>query len=199
MRREYPTDIGPVDLLCRDADGGAVAVEIKRRGDIDGVEQLARYLERLDLDPTLRPVRGIFVAQQIKPQARVLAESRDLGWVEVDYDELRGIESRRAPAVLTVAHPRSPHLLLSAGAEPDDEADGPARRDRNRHPSGVPPDRSSTNPSVALPHRRRPNPSSEAPRPGRHLRRPDAPLTERSSWMHRIETGQTYRSARRDR
>ena len=93
VRREYPTDIGPVDLLCRDADGVAVAVEIKRRGDIDGVEQLARYIERLNLDPLLRPVRGVFVAQQIKPQARVLAESRDLHWVEVDYDELRGIES----------------------------------------------------------------------------------------------------------
>ena len=93
VRREYPTDIGPVDLLCRDGDGGAVAIEIKRRGDIDGVEQLARYIERLDLDPTLRPVRGIFVAQSIKPQARVLAESRNLAWVEVDYDELRGIES----------------------------------------------------------------------------------------------------------
>jgi RecB family endonuclease NucS len=93
VRREYPTDIGPVDLLCRDGEGGAVAIEIKRRGDIDGVEQLARYIERLDLDPTLRPVRGIFVAQSIKPQARVLAESRNLLWVEVDYDELRGIES----------------------------------------------------------------------------------------------------------
>jgi RecB family endonuclease NucS len=93
VRREYPTDIGPVDLLCRDVEGGAVAIEVKRRGDIDGVEQLARYIERLDLDPTLRPVRGIFVAQSIKPQARVLAESRNLAWVEVDYDELRGIES----------------------------------------------------------------------------------------------------------
>jgi len=93
VRREFPTDIGPVDLLCRDGEGGAVAIEIKRRGDIDGVEQLARYIERLDLDPTLRPVRGIFVAQSIKPQARVLAESRNLAWVEVDYDELRGIES----------------------------------------------------------------------------------------------------------
>jgi endonuclease len=93
VRREYPTDIGPVDLLCRDGEGGVVAIEIKRRGDIDGVEQLARYIERLDLDPTLRPVRGIFVAQSIKPQARVLAESRNLAWVEVDYDELRGIES----------------------------------------------------------------------------------------------------------
>jgi hypothetical protein len=93
VRREYPTDIGPVDLLCRDADGGAVAIEVKRRGDIDGVEQLARYLERLDRDPTLRPVRGIFVAQSIKPQARVMAASRGIDWVEVDYDELRGIES----------------------------------------------------------------------------------------------------------
>ncbi len=93
VRREYPTDIGPVDLLCRDADGGAVAIEIKRRGEIDGVEQLARYLERLELDPTLRPVRGIFVAQSVRPQARVLAASRGIDWVEVDYDELRGIES----------------------------------------------------------------------------------------------------------
>ena len=93
VRREYPTDIGPVDLLCRDTDGAAVAIEIKRRGDIDGVEQLTRYLARLELDPMLRPIRGVFVAQQIKPQARVLAESRGIGWVEVDYDALRGIES----------------------------------------------------------------------------------------------------------
>jgi len=93
VRREYPTDIGPVDLLCRDGDGGAVAIEVKRRGDIDGVEQLARYLERLERDPSLRPIRGVFVAQVIKPQARVLAEARGIEWVEVDYDELRGIES----------------------------------------------------------------------------------------------------------
>ena len=93
MRREYPTDIGPVDLLCRDADGVAVAVEVKRRGEIDGVEQLTRYLERLDRDPVLRPVRGVFVAQQIKPQAKVLAADRGIACVEVDYDELRGIES----------------------------------------------------------------------------------------------------------
>jgi endonuclease len=93
VRREYPTDIGPVDLLCRDADGNAVAVEIKRRGEIDGVEQLTRYLGRLDLDPLLRPVRGMFVAQVIKPQAKVLAADRGIGWVEVDYDDLRGIES----------------------------------------------------------------------------------------------------------
>ncbi len=93
VRREYPTDIGPVDLLCRDADGQAVAVEIKRRGEIDGVEQLTRYLARLELDPLLRPVRGMFVAQVIKPQAKVLAADRGIGCVEVDYDELRGIES----------------------------------------------------------------------------------------------------------
>ena len=93
VRREFPTDIGPVDLLCRDADGVAVAVEIKRVGDIDGVEQLARYLERLDLDPMLEPVRGIFAAQQIKPQAKVLASARGITCVEVDYDALRGIES----------------------------------------------------------------------------------------------------------
>ncbi len=93
VRREYPTDIGPVDLLCRDADGGAVAVEVKRRGEIDGVEQLTRYLDFLNRDPTLRPVRGVFVAQEIKPQAKVLATDRDIGWVVVDYNELRGIES----------------------------------------------------------------------------------------------------------
>jgi endonuclease len=92
VRREYPTDIGPVDLLCRDAEGAAVAIEVKRRGEIDGVEQLARYLEFLRRDPLLRPVRGVFVAQQIKPQAKVLATERDIAWVEVDYDQLRGIE-----------------------------------------------------------------------------------------------------------
>ncbi len=92
VRREYPTDIGPVDLLCRDADGQSVAVEIKRRGEIDGVEQLTRYLERLDRDPLLRPVRGVLAAQEIKPQARVLAEARGIACVVVDYDELRGIE-----------------------------------------------------------------------------------------------------------
>jgi RecB family endonuclease NucS len=93
VRREYPTDIGPVDLLCRDGEGRAVAVEIKRRGDIDGVEQLARYVERLDRDPLLRPVRGVFAAQEIKPQARVLAADRGIDCVVLDYDELRGIES----------------------------------------------------------------------------------------------------------
>jgi endonuclease len=92
VRREYPTDIGPVDLLCKDAAGATIAVEIKRRGDIDGVEQLTRYLERLDRDPLLRPVRGVFAAQEIKPQARVLATSRGIDCVVVDYDELRGIE-----------------------------------------------------------------------------------------------------------
>src|SRR5215207_4118525 len=92
VRREFPTDIGPVDLLCRDEDGGAVAIEVKRRGEIDGVEQLARYLEVLARDPHLRPVRGVFVAQQIKPQAKVLAGQRDIVCVEVDYDVLRGIE-----------------------------------------------------------------------------------------------------------
>jgi RecB family endonuclease NucS len=93
VRREYPTGIGPVDLLCRDADGNAIAVEIKRRGEIDGVEQLARYVERLNRDPLLRPVRGLLAAQRVRPQARTLAEDRGLGWVEVDYDGLRGIES----------------------------------------------------------------------------------------------------------
>jgi hypothetical protein len=90
VRREYPTDIGPVDLLCRDPQGRVVAVEIKRRGEIDGVEQLARYVERLELDGRLRPVRGLFAAQQIKPQARILAAARGIECVEVDYEELRG-------------------------------------------------------------------------------------------------------------
>jgi RecB family endonuclease NucS len=90
LRREYPTDIGPVDLVCRDGDGTTVAIEVKRRGELDGVEQLTRYLERLELDGRLRPVRGILVAQQIKPQARVVAESRGIACVEVDYDALRG-------------------------------------------------------------------------------------------------------------
>ena len=93
VRREYPTAVGPVDLLCRDADGVAVAIEVKRRGEIDGVEQLTRYLDFLNRDPMLRPVRGMFVAQEVKPQARVLAEDRDITWLEVDYDDLRGIES----------------------------------------------------------------------------------------------------------
>ncbi len=93
VRREFPTEIGPVDLLCRDAEGNAVAIEVKRRGEIDGVEQLTRYLDFLNRDPTLAPVRGIYVAQEIKPQAKVLAEDRGIDWVVVDYDELRGMES----------------------------------------------------------------------------------------------------------
>lgn len=93
IRREYPTDIGPVDLLCRDDVGTVVAVEIKRRGDMDGVEQLARYRERLDNDLRLAPVRGILAAQSITPQAKVLAGARGLTTVEVDYEELRGLES----------------------------------------------------------------------------------------------------------
>jgi endonuclease len=92
VRREYPTAIGPVDLLCRDADGTSVAVEVKRRGEIDGVEQLTRYLELLNRDPLLAPVRGIFAAQEIRPQARVLAGDRGIGCVVVDYDALRGID-----------------------------------------------------------------------------------------------------------
>jgi len=92
VRREYPTAIGPVDLMCRDADGKSVAVEIKRRGDIDGVEQLTRYLELLNRDPLLSPVRGIFAAQEIKPQARVLATDRGIACAVVDYDALRGLD-----------------------------------------------------------------------------------------------------------
>ena len=92
VRREYPTAIGPVDLMCRDARGASVAVEIKRRGEIDGVEQLTRYLELLNRDPKLRPVRGIFAAQEIKPQARVLATERGITCAVVDYDALRGMD-----------------------------------------------------------------------------------------------------------
>ncbi|MGC4932446.1 endonuclease NucS [Gordonia sp. DT30] len=93
IRREYMTAIGPVDILARDADGATVAVEIKRRGEIDGVEQLTRYLELLNRDPLLAPVSGVFAAQQIKPQARTLAEDRGIRCVVLDYDALRGAES----------------------------------------------------------------------------------------------------------
>ncbi|MFI7678352.1 endonuclease NucS [Actinophytocola sp. NPDC049390] len=93
VRREYMTAIGPVDILCRDAVGATVAVEIKRRGEIDGVEQLTRYLELLNRDPLLAPVQGVFAAQLIKPQARTLAEDRGIRCVTLDYDALRGIES----------------------------------------------------------------------------------------------------------
>jgi len=89
VRREYPTEIGPIDLVCRDAAGSVVAIEVKRRGEMDGVEQLARYIERLHLDPSLGQVRGVFVAQVVRPQARVLAESRGFTWLEVDYAALR--------------------------------------------------------------------------------------------------------------
>ena len=90
IRREFPTAIGPVDLLCRDASGATVAVEVKRRGEIDGVEQLTRYLELLNRDPLLAPVTGVFAAQEIKPQARTLAGDRGIRCVVGDYDSLRG-------------------------------------------------------------------------------------------------------------
>ncbi|MBA0048612.1 endonuclease NucS [Mycobacterium sp. NPDC050853] len=93
VRREYMTPIGPVDLLCRDAGGATVAVEIKRRGEIDGVEQLTRYLELLNRDTTLAPVAGVFAAQQIKPQARTLAEDRGIRCLTLDYDAMRGMDS----------------------------------------------------------------------------------------------------------
>ncbi len=93
IRREYMTAIGPVDILCRDADGATVAVEIKRRGEIDGVEQLTRYLELLNRDPLLAPVAGVFAAQQIKPQAKTLATDRGIRCVTLDYDALRGTDS----------------------------------------------------------------------------------------------------------
>lgn len=98
IRREYPTAIGPVDLLCRDPNGNTVAIEVKRRGEIDGVEQLGRYLEYLAKDSSLGNVRGIFVAQVIKPQAKTLATTRGFACVEVDYDALRG----RKPDELTL-------------------------------------------------------------------------------------------------
>ena len=90
VRREYPTPIGPVDLMCRDATGGCVAVEIKRRGEIDGVEQLSRYLDLLNRDPLLAPVQGVFAAQEIKPQARVLAQDRGIRCLTLDYESMRG-------------------------------------------------------------------------------------------------------------
>src|SRR5690348_14204281 len=93
VRREYPTAIGPVDLMCRDELGGSVAVEIKRRGEIDGVEQLTRYLELLNRDSVLAPVAGVFAAQQIKPQARTLAVDRGIRCVTLDYDQMRGMDS----------------------------------------------------------------------------------------------------------
>jgi RecB family endonuclease NucS len=96
VRREYPTPIGPVDLLCRDGSGRHVAVEIKRRGEIDGVEQLTRYLELMNRDALLAPVRGIFAAQEIKPQARVLALDRGIECITIDYDALRGADDPTA-------------------------------------------------------------------------------------------------------
>ena len=96
VRREWPTDIGPVDLMCRDGEDGWVAVEIKRVGTIEAVEQLSRYLERIRLDPAMADCRGVLAAQVVKPQARVLAEARGLDWVEVDLAELRG---EREPAL----------------------------------------------------------------------------------------------------
>ena len=101
VTREFRTDIGPVDILCRDGDGRSVAVEIKRIGEIDGVEQLTRYLERMQRDPELAPVRGILAATTVKPQARVLAESRGIGWVEVDLALLRG-EEELAPRLFPI-------------------------------------------------------------------------------------------------
>jgi endonuclease len=100
VRREWPTDIGPVDLMCRDTQDGWVAVEIKRIGTIEAVEQLTRYLERIRLDPAMADCQGVLAAQLVKPQARVLAEARGLAWVEVDLAELRG---EREPALTLFA------------------------------------------------------------------------------------------------
>ncbi|GAB7190448.1 endonuclease NucS [Kineococcus sp. NUM-3379] len=96
VRREYPTAIGPVDILAKGPDGGSVAIEIKRRGEIDGVEQLTRYLELLNRDPLLSPVTGVFAAQEIKPQARVLAADRGIRCLTLDYDALRGMDDGNA-------------------------------------------------------------------------------------------------------
>jgi RecB family endonuclease NucS len=96
VRREYMTAIGPVDILARDAAGGSVAVELKRRGDIDGVEQLTRYLELMNRDPHLAPVSGVFAAQEIKPQARTLAEDRGIRCLVLDYDAMRGLDDTRS-------------------------------------------------------------------------------------------------------
>jgi endonuclease len=92
VRREYMTAIGPVDILATDATGGSVAIEIKRRGDIDGVEQLTRYLELMNRDPRLAPVEGVFAAQEIKPQARTLATDRGIRCLVLDYDAMRGMD-----------------------------------------------------------------------------------------------------------
>jgi RecB family endonuclease NucS len=100
VRREWPTDIGPVDLMCRDEEDGWIAVEIKRVGNIDAVEQLARYLERIRLDPAMRDCRGVLAAQVVKPQARVLAQARGIDWVELDLAVLRG---EREPALTLFA------------------------------------------------------------------------------------------------
>lgn len=94
VRREYMTAIGPVDILARDADGATVAIELKRRGDIDGVEQLTRYLELLNRDPLMAPVRGVFAAQQIKPQAKTLAKDRGISCLTLDYDAMRGVDDK---------------------------------------------------------------------------------------------------------
>ncbi len=92
IRREYMTAIGPVDILARDGQGRTIAIELKRRGDIDGVEQLTRYLELLNRDPLMAPVKGVFAAQQIKPQARVLAQDRGIDCLTLDYDAMRGVD-----------------------------------------------------------------------------------------------------------
>lgn len=99
IRREFFTDIGPVDILAKDSNGATIAIELKRRGDIDGVEQLARYLEYLNRDPMLAPVRGIFAAQEIKPQARTLAATRGIECLVLDYDTMRGLEREEVPTL----------------------------------------------------------------------------------------------------
>lgn len=95
VRREHPTQVGPVDLLCLDAGGNPVAVEIKRRGEIDSVEQLSRYLEFMRDEPNLEAVRGMLAAQEIRPQAKELAQKRGIAWCEIDYEELQGLESTK--------------------------------------------------------------------------------------------------------
>ena len=158
MRREWPTDIGPVDLMCRDDEDGWVAVEIKRIGTIDAVEQLSRYLERIRLDPAMADCRGVLAAQVVKPQARVLAEARGLDWVEVDLAELRGerepaltlfgMSGRRAEAdggvlVVTIDRPEARNAVNLRGRRGDRRRARPARRRRRRCGSACSPARAA--------------------------------------------------------
>ena len=197
MRREYMTAIGPVDILCKDGAGATVAIEIKRRGDIDGVEQLTRYLELMNRDPHLAPVTGVFAAQQIKPQARTLAEDRGIRCVVLDYDALKGIDDQRAPALLRPrapvcrwpqpapsAQPSSADLEPHPSAQPLDRSPARAARPRcsstaatcsgaDRHDDALA--RGAGRPGPAAPRRRPPRGAAGRPRRRRHRPRHPAP------------------------